>query len=176
MDFYRIKERTVKKGIVEIYPDFRVCRSKDLMVRGKSFYAIWDEQTGLWSTDEYDVARLVDEELMAYKDQIVGRADEIIQVKTMSDFSSNSWKEYRKFLFHLADSSHQLDEVLTFSNTEVKKKDYVSRRLPYPLEAGSHDAFDELIGEGCPPRRASTTKRWTVLLPTSSTPNRTSST
>ena len=145
MDFYRIKERTVKKGIVEIYPDFRVCRSKDLMVRGKSFYAIWDEQTGLWSTDEYDVARLVDEELMAYKDQIVGRADEIIQVKTMSDFSSNSWKEYRKFLFHLADSSHQLDEVLTFSNTEVKKKDYVSRRLPYPLEAGSHDAFDELI-------------------------------
>ena len=145
MDFYRIKERTVKKGIVEIYPDFRVCRSKDLMVRGKSFYAIWDEQTGLWSTDEYDVARLVDEELMAYKDQIVGRADEIIQVKTMSDFSSNSWKEYRKFLFHLADSSRQLDEVLTFSNTEVKKKDYVSRRLPYPLEAGSHDAFDELI-------------------------------
>jgi hypothetical protein len=31
----------------------------------------------------------------------------------------------------------------------------------------------ELIGVGWPPRRASTTNRWTVLLPTSSTPNRT---
>ena len=57
MDFYRIKERSVKKGLVEIYPDFRICRSKDLMVRGKAFYAIWDEEAGLWSTDEYDVQR-----------------------------------------------------------------------------------------------------------------------
>ena len=36
------------------------------------------------------------------------------------------------------------------------------------------DAFVELMGVGWPPRRASTTNRWTVLLPTSSTPNRTS--
>ncbi len=33
--------------------------------------------------------------------------------------------------------------------------------------------FVELIGVGCAPLCASTTRRWTVLLPTSSTPNRT---
>src|SRR5690606_11651941 len=46
---------------------------------------------------------------------------------------------------HLSDSSHQLDENLTFANTEVKKDDYVSRRLPYSLEAGDISAYDELI-------------------------------
>src|SRR5690606_10273707 len=44
------------------------------------------------------------------------------------------------------DNSHQLDQNLTFSNTEVKKSDYVSRRLPYPLEGGDISAWDELVG------------------------------
>ena len=64
MDFYQIGmreiERGPRKGEFELYPDFTVGRSKDLMVRGRSFYAIWDEEKGLWSTDEYDVQRLVD--------------------------------------------------------------------------------------------------------------------
>jgi len=52
MDFYQIKERSTKKGVIEIYPDFKVGRSKDLMVRGRSFYAIWDDDRNIWSTDE----------------------------------------------------------------------------------------------------------------------------
>ena len=51
MDFYRIQNRVTKTG-VEVFPGFKVTRSKDLMVRGKSFYAIWDDEVGLWSTDE----------------------------------------------------------------------------------------------------------------------------
>ena len=38
------------------------------MVRGKSFYAIWDENKGMWSTDEYDVQRLVDSDLKNHKE------------------------------------------------------------------------------------------------------------
>lgn len=146
MDFYRIKERSAKNGVVEIYPDFRVCRSKDLMVRGKSFYAIWDEEKGLWSTDEYDVQRLVDADLTRYRDKHASRYEGTVQIKYLSDFSSNSWLQFRNYVGHLSDSSHQLDENLTFSNTEVKKSDYVSRRLPYPLAPGDISAFDELIG------------------------------
>ena len=69
MDFFKIKERSTKNGVIEIYPDFVVGRSKDLMVRGRAFYAIWDEQKGLWSTDEYDVQRLVDAELWNHRDK-----------------------------------------------------------------------------------------------------------
>ena len=146
MDFYHIKERSTKSGVVEVYPDFKVGRSKDLMVRGKSFYAIWDQAQEMWSTDEYDVQRLVDEDLLDYKEKLSKRVDGNIQIKYMSEFSSRSWTAYRNFLQHISDNAHQLDEKLTFANTEVKKKDYVSRRLPYPLEKGSIEAYDEIIG------------------------------
>ena len=63
MDFYQILVREQKEGPLELYPDFIVGRSEDLMVQGKTFYAIWDEERGLWSRDEYDVQRLVDEDL-----------------------------------------------------------------------------------------------------------------
>lgn len=146
MDFYRIKERPAKNGVTEVYPDFKVVRSKDLMVQGKQFYAIWDEETGLWSTDEYDVQRLVDADLMRYKGELAQRVEGRIEPKLLGDFSSNSWLQFRNYIGHLSNSYHQLDEHLTFSNTDVKKGDYVSKRLPYPLAAGDISAYDELIG------------------------------
>ena len=146
MDFYNIKERSVKNGVIEVYPDFKVGRSKDLMVRGRSFYAIWDEEKGLWSTDEYDVQRLVDSNLIIHKEKVMTKTDGSVHVKLMSDFSTKSWAEFRSYLSHISDNSHQLDSKLTFANTEVKKKDYVSKRLPYPLEGGTCDAFNEIIG------------------------------
>lgn len=145
MDFFKIKERSPKRGVIEVYPDFRVCRSNDLMVRGGAFYAIWDQEKGMWSTDEYDVQRLVDQELYAYRDRMQN-SDAYISVMAMQDFSSRSWVQFKTYVSHMSDSVHQLDEKLTFSNTTVKKKDYVSKRLPYPLEQGSCDAYDEIIG------------------------------
>lgn len=116
------------------------------MVRGKSFYAIWDEDKGLWSTDEYDVQRLVDDDLMKHREQTIKRTDGTVLVKLMSDYSSNSWVEFRNYVGHISDNAHELDTELTFSNTEVRKKDYVSRRLNYPLEEGKIDAYDQIIG------------------------------
>lgn len=146
MDFVQIKERPCKNGVLEIYPDFKICRSKDLMVRGKSFYAIWDDELGMWSTDEYDVQRLVDKELYEYYERVSAKRDGAIFVKYMSDFSSNSWVQFRNYVGHISDNAHELDKALTFQNTKVNKKDYVTKRLPYPLEEGSYDAFDEIIG------------------------------
>jgi phage/plasmid-associated DNA primase len=145
VDFYQIKEKSIKSGVIEVYPDFKVVRSKDLMVRGRSFYAIWDEETQMWSTDEYDVQRLVDKDLLEYKNQLANRTEASIQVKYMSDFSSRSWSSFRNFMQNISDNSHQLDEKLTFINTETKKKDYVSRRLPYPLEEGGIESYKEIV-------------------------------
>jgi len=145
LDFCRIIERTTKNGVIEIAPDFKVMRSKDLMVRGKAFHAIWDQEPGLWSTDEYDVVRLVDDMLDRHKAEVQKRHSGNVQVKYLSDFSSSSWLQFRNFIGHLSDSSRELDENLTFSNTEVKKGDYVSRRLPYPLAPGDISAFIEIL-------------------------------
>ena len=146
MDFYRIKERSTRSGVVEVYPDFKVCRSHDLMVRGAKFYAIWDEAAGIWSTDEYDVQRLVDAKLSAHKDRMENHAEGLVSVKYMGEFSTRTWAEFQNYVSSLSDNAHQLDVNLTFANTSIKKKDYVSKRLPYPLEPGNFDAYDELLG------------------------------
>ncbi len=148
MDFFRISTRDgrTQKDPTEIYPDFVVGRSKDLMVRGKSFYAIWDEEAGLWSTDEYDVQRLVDEELEKFAKEYKSETGLTYTVKYLRSFGSNGWSQFRKFLQNISDNSHQLDDSLVFANQEVKKNDYVSRRLPYPLAENPHPAWDELVG------------------------------
>jgi len=145
VDFYQIGTKETKGGVIEIFPDFTVGRSKDLMVRGRSFYAIWDEEKGLWSTDEYDVQRLVDKELSEFADKLK-KDGHICTVKYLRSFSSNTWSQFQNFLSKVGDNAHTLDQNLTFSNTEVSKSDYISKRLPYPLAPGSTPAWDELIG------------------------------
>lgn len=140
MDFFQICTKELKGGGLEVYPDFVVRRSDDLMVRGRAFYAIWDEEVGLWSTDEYDVQRLVDAELKAFAEK-----NGAVKVRYMKSFSSNGWNQFRRFLSQVSDNSHQLDCDLTFANSETKKTDYRSRRLSYKLERGSHIAWDELV-------------------------------
>ena len=150
MDFFQICYREIekgpRKGEFEIYPDFRVGRSKDLMVRGRSFYAIWDEELGLWSTDEYDVQRLVDESMKREALRIERDKGQRPSIKYLRSFGSNAWSQFRKYIQNISDNSHILDDKLTFSDTEIKKSDYVSRRLPYPLAPGDFSAWDELVG------------------------------
>lgn len=141
MDFYQISVKERRDGPPELYPDWTVGRSKDLMVRGRSFYAIWDEKKGLWSTDEYDVQRLVDEDLHNYNESHGG----FFKVKNLKSFNTAIWTSFRKYMQNISDNSHPLDEKLIFANTKVEKEDYASKRLPYSLEAGSHDAWDELM-------------------------------
>lgn len=144
MDFFKIKERPIRGGGIEIYPDFIVGKSKDLMIRGKSFYAVWDEEKNLWLTDEYSVQELVDRELRAYKEKVKDRYD-VIQIRTMSDFSSGSWALFKKYISNISDNSHQLDTRLTFLNTPRTKRDYISRYLPYDIEEGPCNAYNELM-------------------------------
>lgn len=146
MDFIRISQGSPNKDKTVIYPDFKVKRSKDLMVRGQSFYAIWDEEAQLWSTDEYDVQRLVDLELAQYYQKMKDKINGSISVDYLASFGSGSWKNFKYYLKNLADNATQLDETLVFANTEVNKDTYSSKRLPYPLEEGSIDAYDEIIG------------------------------
>ncbi|MCA1807464.1 MAG: hypothetical protein LC687_06430 [Actinobacteria bacterium] len=140
MDFFQIGTAETKGGVIDVFPDFIVGRSKDLMVRARSFYAIWDEELGLWSTDEYDVQRLVDQELSIFAEKLREEGNRC-SVKYLRSYKSNSWTQFRGYLNNLSDNSHQLDQKLTFANTKVAKNDYVSRRLPYELSSGDHDAW-----------------------------------
>lgn len=146
MDFYRIIVKESKEGTLTVRPDWKVGRSKDLMTRAGSFYAIWDEQKGLWSTDIYDVQRLVDDDLRRYAKELEAKNGVPYKVATLESNSTRLWDEFQRFLRNSGNNSHNLDEKLTFANTEVKKTDYVSKRLPYSLGPGRHDAWDQIVG------------------------------
>lgn len=148
MDFVKIIERS-KKSELEIYPDFQTGDVEDLLGRGKSFYAIWDEEKGLWSTNENDVQRLVDKEIWDYVEALKKERDfnGYLNVKTLKSDASGMWNRFTQYMKRFPDSGVQLDEVLTFANTEVKKKDHVSKRLPYALAEGDYSAWDKLVGK-----------------------------
>src|SRR3954447_15665983 len=123
MDFYRILVRETKEKQLELYPDFVIGRSEDLMVQGGRFYAIWDPDKGMWSRDEYDVQRLVDEDLLQEKERLQRETGQRYTARLMRSFGSSSWARFRKFMAHISDNSHPLDNKLVFANTEVVKKD-----------------------------------------------------
>lgn len=146
MDFYQILSRETKDKGMELYPDFIIGRSQDLMVQGRTFYAIWDAEKGLWSRDEYDVQRLVDEHLKAEADRLSKDTGINYTIRSMRSFKSDSWKQFRKFLASVSDNNHPLDSKVLFSNSEIKKTDYASKHLNYALEGGDISAWEELVG------------------------------
>ena len=70
MDFFKIVERSKRGGEIEIFPDFQTGDVSDLLGRGKSFLAVWDEEKGLWSTNENDVQRIVDKEIWDHVEKL----------------------------------------------------------------------------------------------------------
>lgn len=144
-DFMSVCMTTGKNGI-EIFPKFLVKTPKDLMIQGGDFYAVWCEDKGLWSTNEDDVRIIVDRELDKYAEKYKDSANNV-HIKYFWDADSGIVDKWHKYCQRqLRDSFKPLDESLTFSNTVVKKTDYVSKRLPYPLEEGEPVAWNSLVG------------------------------
>ena len=146
LDFFTIATRSKKPGSVEIYPKFIIKKSQDLMIRGGDFYAVWNEDRGLWSTDEDDVTQLIDRELSRYAEEYKGTFEGNIKTLYMWDAESgmiDSWHKYCQK--QLRDWYQPLDEKLIFANDGTNKKDYASKRLNYPLEPGECPSYDRLI-------------------------------
>ena len=147
VDFLIISTRSTKNG-VDIYPKFKVSsKSQDLMIRGGDFYAVWVEELGLWSTEEDDALSIIDSELRKYAEKYSEKhPDTHVNVMYMWDSTTGSIDSWHKYCQRqMRDSFSMLDESLIFSNTVTTKKDYASKRLPYPLEKGSITAYEKII-------------------------------
>ncbi len=146
-DFLMVSTRSPKQGVVEIYPKFIITKSSDLMIRGGDFYAIWVEERGLWSTDELDALRLIDRELDKYYEEHRKELDaNSVRVLHLWDAGSgmiDAWHKYCQK--QMRDDFVMLDEQIIFSNTDVKKNDYASKKLSYPLEKGEISAYEKLM-------------------------------
>lgn len=146
LDFLNISYKNNKDGSIEVYPKFVIKKSSDLMIRGGDFYAVWIEDKQLWSTDEQDAIRLIDNELTAYAEEKKKHMDITVRIAYMWDSDSGMIDRWHRYCQkQMRDNYHQLDERLIFSNVETKKEDYATKRLSYPLENGDISAWDKLL-------------------------------
>jgi len=152
-DFVRIKSSTKLpsgkdggRASVKIYPEFIVEDSDDLMIRGGSFYAVWDEDEKTWSRSPMYVCNKVDGMLtdkLREMSETMPNAD--YDVSYLSRFSSKKWVEFLNFCSSMPDNYHELDTKLTFFDDETCKEDYSSKRLSYSPKIGKIDAYEELV-------------------------------
>lgn len=144
LDFFEIT-RTLVKGIYYVKPRFLITRTKDLMIRGRKFCAVWLPDKGRWSTDIDDVVDLVDYEVKKYCKE---HSEEDVAYKPLLMYYADSgvvdsWNKYIEKQMH--DNYKTLDSKLIFSNTESKREDYSTHKLDYPLIKGETPAWDELM-------------------------------
>ena len=147
LDFMMVTA-TRKKEHVEIKPKFMAINFTDLMIRGGDFYAIWNEDEKLWSTKESVALYLIDREIdnALHKYQAEHPDDRNVVALHMWDVENGMIDRWHKYVQkQCRDQYVPLDEKLIFSNMETEKKDYASKKLPYPLEDCDISAYEELI-------------------------------
>ena len=127
LDFYTIEEVESKKGQELIKPSFIITtHPSDLMIRGKDFYAFWDEKTGLWSQDEGELFKLIDADVSEYRKAI--SEDELRKVVPVGKYirkaNSGVIDEWHKYCQkQMRDCYKVLDNKIIFKSTETTKKD-----------------------------------------------------
>jgi len=150
LDFMIIAQKMTKDGLT-FYPKFVSKKTKDLIIRGKNFYAMWDDENKLWTRDWQEAIALIDNEIYKYVDEYCKKTGLSIKpnVEYLWDTENgriNHWIKYTTQ--QMADTlpRHNLDEKIVFLSTETCREDYVSIKLPYDLDEGDTPCWDEMTG------------------------------
>lgn len=115
------------------------------MIKGRDFYAMYNENNGLWSKDQDDVIKTIDNDIKKFckehKDEDIAYRPQL-----MVDAESGMIDRWNKFVTkQLRDNYNPLDLKPVFSNSEMKREYYSTHRLNYPLMKMDTPAYDELM-------------------------------
>ena len=145
MDQVRVHPKRVSKTKIEIIADPKVRGYHDLLVKGGAFYAVYDERTGLWSQNLQVLSELIDNDIDKFMETY--QAPEGVEVipQYMQSISNGAWNRYMSSLKNLADSKQTLNQRMIFDGETPKREDYATVQLPYRIQKGPIDAYDELM-------------------------------
>lgn len=139
---------------IEVYPTFIIGKTKDLMIRGKDFYAIWNDDTKLWTTDETEAIAMMDHQLDIFAEEhqddfgkIVKYNNPTVYIKHLYESETGYIDQWHKYVQkQLRDRWKQLDSEIIFADQETTRTDYASKKLNYSLDPnGKTDAYDKLF-------------------------------
>lgn len=147
LDFLKINAIPTKNGGFRVEPEFLTYpKPKDLLVRANDFYAVWVEDQNMWSTDEDVALALIDREIDRFVEENSNCFEKPPQILKMRESSSGCIDAFHKYCQkQIRDNFKQLDESLVFSNTEITRETYASKKLNYPLESGDYSAWDKIV-------------------------------
>lgn len=144
----RITKSTAKGQVTEIIePGFNVLYNlQDIMTRGGDFYAVWDEESGLWSTKEEVAIKSVDDAINLYLDENP-KGDGVKRVvKYMHDGDSGSIDKWHKYVQkQMREYYKPLDMNVIFSGKKTSRTDYASKTLSYELSDAEPKSYNKLM-------------------------------
>ena len=150
-DFLRVSKTWDNKKARYVYAPKFVVKStiKDLMIRSKDFYAIFNEETGLWETDDSKAVEMIDQQVRDYAQKDAGEnlADEEHGplIKLIADTDNRLIDAWHRFCQKdLRDRWVSLDQKIIFSNQTPKREDYASKKLDYPLQEEAAPYYTKL--------------------------------
>lgn len=145
--FLEIVEERNSKGQIMISPYWNT-KGKDLMLKGGAFYAIFDPETGMWSTNSETVINNVDAAINDYwQGKLEKNLGEVYIPQFMCKSKTHKLNEFNQWVNQLPKEFRYtpLDSSLTKDDEEVSWKDYRSKRLPYHIAKGPHPAYDKFM-------------------------------
>lgn len=145
MDQVHVHPKRVSKTKIEIIADPKVRGYHDLLVKGGSFYAVYDERTGLWSQNLEVLSELIDNDIDKFMETYQAPEGMEVVPQYMQSITNGAWNRYMSSLKNLADSNQTLNQRMIFDDETPKREDYATVRLPYRIQKGPIDAYDELM-------------------------------
>lgn len=150
LDFLKIEVKQNQKQLSKftVSPVFVIKPVKDIMVRGKSFYAVWDEENNIWSTDIFRAVDLIDHELYLKKEELKKQSQYYqVSAEYLSDSNTGSMYQFRRYMEKLmGDNFIMLNNNVIFADHEIVREDYATFKLPYSVREGDTSSWDELVG------------------------------
>ena len=145
-DFIEPTAKATRSGY-DIFLDFKLVPSKHLMIRGSGFYAMYDWETGLWTTEMGRAVYILDRLAYEFYEQFIEKHQDtncnLLLLKTVSSGRIDKWHLFcRKQMW---DNWEPLNQKIIFQNTEVKPEDHASFKLPYAIGEGSIDNYQKLF-------------------------------
>lgn len=145
MDQVRVHPKRVSKTKIEIIADPKVRGYHDLLVKGGAFYAVYDERTGLWSQNLQVLSELIDNDIEAFMEKYEAPEGVDVVPQFTQSLSNGAWNRYMSCMKNLADSPQTLNQRMIFDGDVPKREDYATVQLPYRIQEGPIDAYEELM-------------------------------
>ena len=145
MDFVTAKVKMTSNKQNIIYASYSLGYVNDIMIKGQSFYAIWDENNKIWRTKQQELVKIIDNVLDQKRIELEKSGISNIEVRYLRSSDSRAIDDLKHWIQKQAvDNFQWLDSKVIFADQEVTRDDYSSFKLDYAMKEGSTESWDRL--------------------------------